>query len=128
MVDKERLDNAYQFMSALCYFAGKDQAFRENFWTELCNDGEILEEFCYYMENQKFACGVSIKGYTVVDIMVWQIDHFKAELDRSDPGMRDNGDKMLLMAFDTLLKMRKNPEKYVRMMQEETGTDYPDKY
>ena len=60
--------------------------------------------------------------------MVWQIDHFKAELDHRDPDMRDNGDKMLLMAFDTFLKMRKDPEKYTWMMQEETGTDYPDKY
>lgn len=128
MIDKERLKNAYQFTAALCYYADKDEEFRESFWKELCREEDILEEFCYYMENQKFACKVSIEGYTVIDIMVWQIDHFKAELDRSDLEMRDNGDKMLLMAFDTFLKMRKEPEKYVWMMQEETGTDYPEKY
>lgn len=128
MIDKERLDNAYQFAAALCYYAGKEPEFREVFWEGLLNDREILEEFCYYMENQKFACITSIEGYTIVDIMVWQIDHFKAELDRRDPAMRDNGDKMLLMAFDTFLKMRKDPERYVWMLQSETGTDYPGKY
>ena len=60
--------------------------------------------------------------------MVWQIDHFKAQLDRGEPGMRDNGGKMLLLAFDTMLKMKREPERYLRMMQQETGTDYPDKY
>ena len=63
-----------------------------------------------------------------MDIMVWQIDHFKAEMDRRDPGMGQNGDKMVLLAFDTLLKMRKNPGKYVRALQGETGTDYPEKF
>lgn len=128
MLDKERLENAYQFAAALCYYANKDKAFLEDFWERLRQEDDILEEFCYYMENQKFACCVSIEGYTVIDVMVWQIDHFKAELDRRDPDMRDNGDKMLLMAFDTFLKMRKDPEKYIWIMQEETGTDYPDKY
>jgi hypothetical protein len=42
--------------------------------------------------------------------------------------MKQNGDKMLLMAFDTMLKMEKQPEKYVYLMQSETGTDYPEKY
>ena len=42
--------------------------------------------------------------------------------------MGDNGDKMLLLAFDTFLKMRKEPERYIRLLQGETGTDYPEKY
>ncbi len=60
--------------------------------------------------------------------MVWQMDHFKAQLDRGHDDMKQNGDKMLLMAFDTMLKMEKQPEKYVYLMQSETGTDYPEKY
>lgn len=128
MTDKERLSNAYQFTKALCYYAGKDEEFQEKFWKRLCGEEDILEEFCYYMENQTFACKVKIEGYTVIDIMVWQIDHFKAELDRGDSGMGNNGDQMLLMAFDTFMKMRKEPERYVRLMRDETGTDYPGKY
>lgn len=60
--------------------------------------------------------------------MVWQMDHFKARLDRDNSGTKQNGDRMLLLAFDTLLNMKKDPEKYIRKMTEETGTDYPDKY
>ena len=75
-----------------------------------------------------FSCKTKIKGYTVLDILVWQIDHFKAAMDRGRPGMGDNGSKMALRAFDTLLKMEKEPEKYIQRMQSETGTDYPEKY
>ena len=88
----------------------------------------VYKEFVNYLANRTFLCEYKVEGYSVVDIMVWQMDHFKAEMDRGHDDMKQNGDKMLLMAFDTMLKMEKQPDKYVRMMQSETGTDYPEKY
>lgn len=127
MVSQDREKAAQQFARALCYYAEKDESFYEDFWNRLCEEQDIFEEFCYYMEKQQFSCKTKISGYTVVDILVWQIDHFKAEMDR-DNGRKENGNKMLLDAFDTFLKMKQNPEKYIHAMQEETGTDYPDKF
>ena len=127
-MNQECRERAYRFAASLCEYAGKDAQFREAFWRRLSEEADILEEFCYYMENRKFSCKAVTAGYTVIDIMVWQIDHFKARLDRREPGMGDNGDMMLLMAFDTFLKMRKEPERYLRLLQGETGTDYPEKY
>ena len=60
--------------------------------------------------------------------MVWQMDHFKAQLDRGKDDMKNNGDKMLLMAFHTMLEMEQDPTRYIFSMQNETGTDYPGKY
>lgn len=116
------------FISELCRYAGEDNAFEEDFRSRLTADEEIYEEFVYYMENGNFACKAKVEGYTVVDIMVWQMDHFKAWLDRDTAGTKQNGDRMLLLAFDTLLKMRKDPEPYICKMQGETGTDYQGKY
>lgn len=127
-LEKERSEKAYQFAAGLCEDAGRGAGYLEVFWKALCEDSEILEEFCFYMEKNTFACGVSIAGYSIVDILVWQIDHFKAQLDRKDASLRGNGSKMLLDAFDAFLKMRKEPEHYVRLLQSETGTDYPEKY
>ena len=121
-------DAAWQWAKALCYYAGEDEEFLERFWKGLSESQGVYKEFIYYLANQTFLCEYKIEGYSVVDIMVWQMDHFKAEMDRGHDDMKQNGDKMLLMAFDTMLKMEKQPEKYVRLMQSETGTDYPDKY
>lgn len=128
MEEKNIVDAAWQWAKALCYYAGEDEAFLERFWMELQGSLQIYREFVYYLTNQAFLCQYKIEGYSVVDIMVWQMDHFKAEMDRGHDDMRQNGDKMLLMAFDTMLKMEKEPGKYVRLMQSETGTDYPEKY
>lgn len=121
-------DLIFKFIKELCRYAGEEETFAENFWKKLQEDDEIREEFSYYIEHRNFACKAKVAGYTVVDVMVWQMDHFKARLDRDNSGTRQNGDRMLLLAFDTLLNMRKEPDKYIRKMSEETGTDYPDKY
>lgn len=129
MRDEENRNNAARkWADALCAYAGEDEAFLEKFWNALQTSESVYREFIYYLEHQNFLCEYRIEGYTIVDIMVWQMDHFKAQMDRGHYYMKQNGDKMLLMAFDTMLKMEKEPEKYVRLMQTETGTDYPDKY
>ena len=127
-MDRQTFDAAEKWARALCFYAGEGQAFFERFFPELCASQPVYREFIYYLENRDFLCEYQISGYTIVDIMVWQMDHFKAQLDRGHDDMKQNGDKMLLMAFDTMLKMEKQPEKYISLMQSETGTDYPEKY
>ncbi|MDE6663634.1 MAG: hypothetical protein K2K46_09880 [Lachnospiraceae bacterium] len=119
---------AWQWSKALCYYAGENEEFLKKFWDRLTASEGVYKEFVYYLTNQNFLCQYKVEGYSVVDIMVWQMDHFKAQMDRGHDDMKQNGDKMLLMAFDTMLKMEKQPEKYVLLMQSETGTDYPEKY
>lgn len=117
-----------EFVHKLCQYGGEDEEFETQFLAALSADEEILAELTYYMEHGDFACQAKVQGYTVVDIMIWQMDHFKARLDRDNTGTRQNPDRMVLLAFDTLLKMRKAPEKYAAKMRQETGTDYEGKY
>ena len=117
-----------EYIDRLCENAGEDQSFAEDFYERLTADQEILQEFVSYMESGNFACRAKVCDYTVVDVMIWQIDHFKAWLDRDTTGTKQNKDKMLLNAFDILLKMKQNPESYMQKIQLETGTDYEGKY
>ena len=117
----EKVDD---FIAELCRCAGEDEAFAHSFGEKLKADEEIYQEFVYYMEHQDFACKVKVGGYTVVDVLIWQIDHFRAWLDRDTTGTKQNKDRMVLLAFDTLLKMRKDPSGYLQKMQGETGTDF----
>ena len=122
------MDRLKKFVKKLCRYGGEGEEFETQFLTALSADEEILAEFTYYMDHGDFACQAKVQGYTVVDIMIWQMDHFKAWLDRDNTGTRQNPDRMVLLAFDTLLKMRKEPEKYTSKMRQETGTDYEGKY
>lgn len=124
---KKRLEAAAQFAANLCMYAGKDQAFYDAFWNRLLAHTDILAEFVYYMEHQEFLGRIKVEGHSVVDIMVWQVDHFKAALDRGTD-MRCNKDKMILMAFDTMTKMAEDPQPFLEKMEGETGTEYQGKF
>ena len=123
--DKAR---AYAWARALCYYAGENESFLERFFAMLTASEGVSKEFLYYLEHQDFLCAHKVAGYSLIDIMVWQMDHFKAQLDRDRTEMKSNGDKMLLEAFHTMLLMEQDSEYYVNLMQSETGTDYEGKY
>ncbi len=125
---EEEKAKAYAWAKALCYYAGEDESFLESFFTMLTASEGVSREFLYYLEHQDFLCAYQVAGYSLIDIMVWQMDHFKAQLDRDRSEMKSNGDKMLLEAFHTMLLMERDPEYYVNLMQSETGTDYEGKY
>lgn len=127
MRDEEK-EKAFAWAKALCYYAGEDEAFLEQFFGMLTASEGVSGEFLYYLEHQDFLCAYKVSGYSLIDIMVWQMDHFKAQLDRDRADMKNNGDKMLLRAFHTMLLMEREPERYVNLMRTETGTDYPGKY
>lgn len=118
---------AYEWAYALCKCAGENEEYADSFWKRLTASEGVYSEFVNYMLTRDFACSYSIDGVTIVDIMVWQIDHFKAEMDmgRSE---RDNPDRMLLTAFATMLDMEDDPRTYLDAYRRDTGTDYPGKF
>lgn len=109
--------------------AGFNQEYADSFVDRIVGDGPLLREFITYLATKKFTCENKVCGYSIVDILVFQMDHFKAFLDRGDEDtVKDNECKMLLCAFDTFMKMKENPEEYVRLMGEESGSDYDGKF
>lgn len=106
--------------------AGLDSVFAEDFMNKLANDNDMCEEFVYYIKTGQFLCKNAVRGYSIIDILVWQVDHFKAGMDQGRYGMRYNECQMILKAFDTMFKMKADPDKYVRMITEETGQDRDD--
>ena len=112
----------------ICQENGLDAAFANRFWQALSQDDEIYREYVHYLVYQDFACKASVNGITITDILIWQIDHFKAQLDVDTTLTKRRRGSMVLLAFDTFLKMKKDPERYLRKLGEDTGTDYPGKF
>ena len=108
--------------------AGKDKSFAEDLWERISHSQGVLMELAYYHDKGDFWDKHVVAGYHLTDIIVWQVDHFKAFLDRGDDMNKYNECEMILKAFDTFMKMKANPEKYIRMISEESGSDYDGKF
>lgn len=127
-MDINKKNEIEQWVRTLGEKAGEEEAFLNTLTETLLKVPEAAEEFAHYMETGNFLCKMQVDGYTVIDVMIWQMDHFKAEMDRGKDEMKNNSSKMILRAFDTFLKMKEQPDRYKMLMQSETGTDYPGKY
>lgn len=108
--------------------ANLDNDFSNEFFNNIINDPPVLNEFLTYLAEGRFTCENTAYGYNVVDILVFQMDHFKAFMDRGLYSMQNNECEMLLKAFDTFMKLKKDPDKILRLLKEESGSDYDGKF
>ncbi|MBQ7563078.1 MAG: hypothetical protein IJT16_03700 [Lachnospiraceae bacterium] len=114
----------YDYAASLCMECGKDKAFLDELFRRFTELPELYEEFRYFCEKDDFLCKYSVSGMTVTDILVWQIDRFKAALDEGKFGLKYDRSEMILMAFYTMYDVARDPLRYLAHFREETGTDY----
>lgn len=125
---KQKLDpGALEFARALCSYSNKDEAFLEEFTRKLEDSPALYKEFMYFLENQDFLCEMNIQGITLPDILVWQVDKFKAGIDEGRFELKYNPDAMILAAFNTMYDVERDPSRYLENFRTVTGSDYEDK-
>ena len=118
----------YNYTISFCKKAGESDTSCQAFWDALTGNQDVYEEWVYYLEHQDFMCKTKIEELTIVDILVWQMDHFKAALDQEISKRKHNPTQLVFAAFQMMLLMKKEPEKYLPLFRTDTGTDYPGKF
>lgn len=117
-----------EFTKKACEDNHLSNIFFEEFWGRLLKRDDIYKEYVYYLVKRDFLSEVEILGYHVIDILIWQMDHFKAKLDMDTYNEKHNEAVMIMEAFDTFLKMSESPEEYRLRMQTDTGVDGTERY
>ncbi len=127
MDERERLELALRtlrdFVRGLAAQAGESEAYGERLWEGISQSEGLLQELAYYHDNGQFLCRYEVAGYTLADILVWQVDHFKLYMDRPEEMNRYRQPRLLLASFDTMLQMEKDPQVFAEKMRCETGQD-----
>jgi type II secretory pathway component PulJ len=116
------------FIINLSLAAGKSKEYGEELWHRISRSQGVLKEVAYYHDYGGFWGQYKVAGYTLPDILVWQVDHFKAYMDRHEDMNRYRTERLFLESIDVMLKMETEPEKYIQKMTDETGTDFAEKY
>ncbi len=122
------LNTLKNYVEALAQRAGESKEYGEKLWERIRRSGGVLQEFAYYHDYGKFLCKYEVAGYTIADILVWQVDHFKAYMDRPEDMNRYRQERLLLTAFDIMLQMEEDPKPFKEKMINETGTDFVEKF
>ncbi len=112
----------HEFMTRLSVLSGKGEDYGEKLWESVSSSTGLLREFAYFHDTGNFWGQYRIAGYTLTDIVVWQVDHFKAYMDREEMN-RYHREKLFLESLETMAQMEQDPEPFVRKMREESGQD-----
>lgn len=127
MDKREELEKALkileEYVDELTVRAGMEPAYGKRLWQGIRQSAGLLRELSYYHDYGRFLCEYQIMGYTLADILVWQVDHFKLYMDRPEEMNRYKQYRLLLTALDMMLKMEHNPAGIVEKMRSETGQD-----
>jgi hypothetical protein len=121
---KKAFDALHNFILNLAKKAGKDEAFGEDLWSRMLRSEGVLKELAYYHDTGSFWDGYEVAGFHLTDIIVWQVDHFKAYMDRHDEMNRYRTERLFVESLDIMLQMEKDPDPFIRKMREESGTDF----
>ncbi len=105
-----------------------DVGFTDRYLNALNEHQKIKEEYIYYLLNGSYSCAYTIKGCSIADIVIWQMDNFKALLDNAEAQNKGNPYRMTILGFDTMMKMEDDPDTYISKMRATTGTDYLGKF
>lgn len=132
LTQEERLARALktleEWLKELAGVAGETPEYAADLWERLKGSNGVLREFAYYHDYNRFLCEYQVAGHTLADILVWQVDHFKAYLDRPEEMNRYRQERLLLTSLDIMLQMEQDPKKFTEKMRQETGTDFVGKY
>ncbi|MBP5264089.1 MAG: hypothetical protein J6X14_00620 [Lachnospiraceae bacterium] len=132
MEQDERLAKALEtlrnYVLELGMKAGKSEEWAEELWERIKGSNGVLRELAYYHDYGEFLGEYKVAGFGLTDVLVWQVDHFKAYMDRHEEMNRYRTERLFLESLDVLLKMEQDPKPFVEKMKGETGTDFADKY
>lgn len=117
------LETLHDFIRRKTTEAGLEEAYGEELWQGIRQSGGLLQELAYYHDYGEFLCQYKVAGYTLADVLVWQVDHFKFYMDRPKEMNRYRQERLLLESFETMVQMEKNPTSFIEKMKSESGQD-----
>lgn len=112
-----------RFVFELSEASEKDAEYAETLWKKIVASNGVLRELAYYHDTGEFWCQYKVAGYTLADILVWQVDHFKAYMDRHLQMNRYRKERLFLESLEVMLQMEENPEPFIEKMRMESGND-----
>lgn len=113
----------YEKLLALGNYAGQEQKWTEELWADLLTVPKLYEEMVYYLEHHEFCNNFIYKGYSLIDLYVWQMNKYNLIKDFGKNTAECNKETMVLRSFRTMLEFMRNPEEYLKRLKEGRGMD-----
>lgn len=113
----------FSYLCDLCEYIRYTDKWRDEFWGKLIENEPLYREYLYYVEHKDFLLDVKVDGFSVIDILIWEMRKYNIKTDRGKNGEDCDKEAMVLEAFNTMLDMCKNAAKVEWSMEMRNGMD-----
>lgn len=114
----------YEYYQQLCEYAAWDKSHRDVLWGKLLDDEALYEEFIYYLEHHQILGTLTFRGYSLIDLYVWQMNHYNLIHDVGKNTGNCNKEDMVLKAFYAMTMFYEDPNGFEKLLKEGRGMDY----
>ena len=100
----------------------------EEQWNRILGCEGVLKELTYWCKTGTLLGEFAPEGITISDAIAWQVDHFKAYMDREENN-RWHRERLFIQSLETLLDISDGSEEVLRKITGEygeSGTDRED--
>ena len=120
--DKRKLA-AYQIAYDYCKNKGLSDEFMQELWDGMLIDPVLHDEYVYYLEHGELSGTAKCEGYTMFDLYFYHLREFNLNHDLGKNTAACSKDEICIHAFHTMGMLRREPEKYKKMLEKSLGMD-----
>lgn len=113
----------FDTLHLLCTSVSLTEKWLDELWDGLLECPELYEEMEFYLKYHMFQDKFKVSGYSLTDLYVYQMDMYNLIGDCGKNPAESNKERLVLKAFRYMIGMMKEPEKYIRRIQEGRGKD-----
>lgn len=113
----------FSYLSEMCEYVRYTEEWRDAFWNKLLENEAVYQEYIYYAEHKDFLLDTKVNGYSVIDILVWEMRKYNVRMDRGKNGEDCDKEAMVLEAFNTMLDMCNKTANVEWSMEMRNGMD-----
>ena len=122
ILDARRM-KAYEYLGQLVSAVGREEAFADELWGELLENGELMGAFMYYLDEHSLFDGISCRGYGLTDLYFYNMRMFEMHQDIGKNYADCDKEALVLDTFLMMARMMKDPDRYISRLEEGPGMD-----
>lgn len=112
-----------EYLYNICDYCGYDKDFADELWTDIICNEDLYEELVYYLENHTLMDKICIEGYSLTDLYVFQMNKYNLIREIGKNPVECSKERMVMNSFRMMANMIKDPQRYVKMIEEGKGED-----
>ncbi|MGN0438589.1 MAG: hypothetical protein ACI4F4_08715 [Lachnospiraceae bacterium] len=109
---------AYEYLQELGKMTGKSQDFIDELWMVILQNGDLMEEYMYYIDHHTFLDEIKIEGYGLSDLYMWLIRRFNLMIDYGKNEANCNKEALVLDTFWHMGQMKVHPAEYRKRLED----------